>query len=85
MTRITREVKYDSQTGDYFLEFPPEMLEQLGWKIGDTLVWEANDDGTYTIKKKMDDSTSDPKTNEETSGSVENIIDRDSQDQTRNN
>jgi bifunctional DNA-binding transcriptional regulator/antitoxin component of YhaV-PrlF toxin-antitoxin module len=31
------------------------MLEELGWKIGDQLVWKDNGDGTYTISKDQDD------------------------------
>ena len=25
------------ENGDAIIEFPPEMLEELGWKVGDTL------------------------------------------------
>ncbi len=34
------------------LEFPDEILDKLGWKVGDTLVWEINEDQTVTIRKK---------------------------------
>jgi hypothetical protein len=37
---------------ELFLQFPVELLENLDWKAGDTLVWVANKDGTFTIKKK---------------------------------
>lgn len=77
MTRIISEVKYDSQTGDYYLEFHPELLDQLGWYIGDTLIWEDNKDGTFSIKKKMDDTTSDSKTDEKSHGATEEGTDRD--------
>ena len=33
------------------LTFPPDMIEKLGWKEGDTLEWINNADGTYTLKK----------------------------------
>ena len=33
------------------LPFPPEMLEIVGWKEGDTLDWIDNKDGTWSIKK----------------------------------
>jgi hypothetical protein len=38
--------------GEMFLPFPSELIDQVGWKEGDTLVWEANNNGTFTIKKK---------------------------------
>lgn len=33
------------------LPFPDDLLEQTGWKIGDTLVWVVEDD-RVTISKK---------------------------------
>ncbi len=71
MTRFIREVKYDSQTGDYFLEFPQELLNQMGWDFGDTLIWEDNKDGSYTITKKVDNTAGDQKTDGEIDGATE--------------
>ena len=48
----TIEVEEDTTTGDYILEFPPEMLEQVGWKEGDVLDWKDNGDGTFILTKK---------------------------------
>lgn len=72
MIRHTLEVKYDSQTGDHYLEFPPELLNQMGWDFGDTLVWEDNKDGSYTITKKVDNTASDQKTDGTDNGASEN-------------
>lgn len=36
---------------DGVLTFPPEMLEELGWKEGDMLEWIDNNDGSFTLKK----------------------------------
>ena len=38
-------------SGDGILTFPPEMVEELGWKEGDTLNLKANEDGTIIITK----------------------------------
>lgn len=38
-------------SGDGILTFPPEMVEELGWKAGDTLNLEATDDGTIIVTK----------------------------------
>lgn len=37
---------------DLALEFPDELMEAAGWKVGDTLQWVDNEDGSWTIKKK---------------------------------
>jgi len=41
--------------GELFLPIPVELLSQMGWDFGDTLIWEENFDriqNTYTIRKK---------------------------------
>ena len=45
----------DGKTKDLFLEFPPGSLDQVGWDIGDTLIWEELPSGGYSLKKKEDD------------------------------
>jgi hypothetical protein len=52
--RYTLEVKYDSETGDHYLQFTPDMLRQVGWDFGDTIVWKDNEDGSYSLSKKVD-------------------------------
>lgn len=37
---------------DLVLPFSDEMLELLGWTIGDTIEWIDNNDGTFTLIKK---------------------------------
>lgn len=39
---------------DLILEFPPDLLEQAGWKEGDTLIWTINDDDSVFLTKKTD-------------------------------
>ena len=42
--------------GELFLPIPVELLNQMGWDFGDTLIWEENFDGhkisSYTLRKK---------------------------------
>lgn len=57
MTTWTIDVKEDPETGDQILEFPDDMMEQAGWKEGDTLEWIDNKDGSWTLRKKDDNST----------------------------
>jgi len=37
------------------MPIPPEVLEQMGWKEGDTLLISTNDDGSITITLKESD------------------------------
>ena len=48
----TLEVKEDPKNGDAILEFPDDLMQQAGWKEGDTLDWIDNKDGSWTLKKK---------------------------------
>ena len=41
----------DPDTKDLILPFPPELLETLGWKEGDTLSWDRVN-GDFVITKK---------------------------------
>ena len=49
------EVQEDSETGDLYLQFTPDMLSQMGWHEGDMLEWHDNGDGSYVIQKKDQD------------------------------
>jgi bifunctional DNA-binding transcriptional regulator/antitoxin component of YhaV-PrlF toxin-antitoxin module len=40
------------EDGDYFIEFPDEVLEGAGWETGDTIEWIDNKDGSWTLKKR---------------------------------
>lgn len=49
----------DPDTGDLMMPLPVDALSQLGWDFGDTLVWEDLKDGSWSLKKKQDDSGTD--------------------------
>lgn len=53
MRRLT--VQEDPQTGDLFLELPEELLEEMGWKEGDTLSWTSGDNGSWLLRKSIDE------------------------------
>jgi bifunctional DNA-binding transcriptional regulator/antitoxin component of YhaV-PrlF toxin-antitoxin module len=48
----------EDQFGDLILPLPTDMLEELGWKEGDTLNWIDNENGSYTLSKVQFDSDS---------------------------
>jgi bifunctional DNA-binding transcriptional regulator/antitoxin component of YhaV-PrlF toxin-antitoxin module len=47
----TLDVK-QHEDGDYFIEFPDEVLEGAGLRVGDTVEWIDNKDGSWTLKKR---------------------------------
>lgn len=47
---FTVEVQQDGE--DMLLPLPEELLKQVGWKEGDTLIWTDNGDGTFSLTKE---------------------------------
>jgi hypothetical protein len=50
----TITLEEDPETGELILPFPPDFLEQVGWKEGDTLVWKDEGNGAWSMTKKDD-------------------------------
>jgi bifunctional DNA-binding transcriptional regulator/antitoxin component of YhaV-PrlF toxin-antitoxin module len=50
----TLEVQEDNN-GNYFIELPNEIIEELGWKEGDILEWKLKGQGV--ILSKLNDPT----------------------------
>ncbi|MDD1443844.1 AbrB/MazE/SpoVT family DNA-binding domain-containing protein [Dolichospermum sp. ST_sed3] len=50
----TLEIQED-HNGNYFIELPNEMIEELGWKEGDILEWKLKGQGV--ILSKLNDPT----------------------------
>lgn len=50
MEKYTLEVQ-ENEDGEAFIELPEPLLDQVGWKEGDTLQWVDNGNGSYTLKK----------------------------------
>ena len=46
------EVQENGKTKELFIEFPAEVLSQVGWDTGDTLIWEELDHGAWQLTKK---------------------------------
>ena len=42
---------------ELIMPFPEDMLDQVGWVVGDTLVWNVLASGEITISKKVETST----------------------------
>ena len=53
-------LKEDPDTGDSYIEFPQDLLEQLGWHEGDLIDWEIRDDGRIVATKAKIDGPQGP-------------------------
>ena len=41
----------DPETGDLMLDLGMELCAELGWQEGDTLDWQDNKDGSWSLQK----------------------------------
>jgi hypothetical protein len=52
VTKVTVQVIQDEQDPEQLLlDLGMELCEQLRWKVGDTLEWIDNGDGSWTLTK----------------------------------
>ena len=51
MINFTTTVEIDADTQDYLITIPDEILQELGWKEGDTLDWHITDSKQIIITK----------------------------------
>lgn len=51
MNKWTIKLEQDPETGDLIMPLTDEMLKQVGWNIGDTLIWEQNSDNSWSLRK----------------------------------
>ena len=60
----------EDENGELVLPFPDGFMDELGWEIGDTLNWKDNKDGSFTIEKKVGNTPSDEKGNDQGHGAL---------------
>jgi hypothetical protein len=54
MNKWTITLEEDPETKELILPFTDEILETVGWKAGDTIVWKNNNNGSWSLSKKID-------------------------------
>lgn len=54
--QITYEVvtQEDPETGDLILTLPQELLDKMGWTIGDKINWKQSTTGEWLLEKVSD-------------------------------
>lgn len=55
----TITLETDPETGDLIMPIPPDCLKEVGWNIGDTLIWEDLKNGSWSLRKKQDGTPDD--------------------------
>jgi len=48
--RFTLPVEMDAH-GEFFITFPDDVIDDLGWNEGDTLEWSEDIDGSIILRK----------------------------------
>ena len=51
------QLEQDIVTGELILPIPTELLSQMGWIEGTELFWIDNENGTYSLKEKKNESS----------------------------
>ena len=59
MKSWTIKLENDPETGDLIMPIPVDMLNQVGWDLGDTLIWEDLHNGTWGLKKQDEHTKTD--------------------------
>ena len=54
MKHWTITLQEDPETKELVLPFTEEILEAVGWKQGDVIVWKNNENGSWSLSKKVD-------------------------------
>ena len=48
---IARVVQDPDDPDQLLLDLGPELCEQLGWQVGDTLIWHEQENGTWQLTR----------------------------------
>ena len=45
-------IEYDVDSDEYYFKIPPDILYDLGWDVGDEIVWTISEDNNTVILRK---------------------------------
>lgn len=52
MEKHTLDIVEDALTGDLLLQLTDELCNEMGWTVGDTLIWTEQPNNTWSLRKK---------------------------------
>jgi len=52
-TKMTWTAYVQQEGDDLILPLPDELLDKVGWKEGDVLIWDVREDGSIVLTKKI--------------------------------
>jgi hypothetical protein len=55
MKKYIADIK-ENEEGEVYIEFPEEVMSEVGWQEGDDIVWTDNGDGSWSLTKKEDET-----------------------------
>ena len=55
MKKYIADIK-ENEEGELYIEFPEEVMSEVGWQEGDDIVWVDNGDGSWSLTKKEDET-----------------------------
>jgi hypothetical protein len=45
------KIEVKEQDGYQYIEIPESLMKKMGWRIGETIDWHDNKDGTFSLLK----------------------------------
>ena len=54
---MTTIVLNEDSDGNIILPLSAELCNEMGWEVGDDLLWIDNGDGTWSLKKRADSNS----------------------------
>ena len=50
-------IDYDPELNEHVLVFGEDLINEMGWQVGDTLEWIDNSDGSWSIMRVSKDAS----------------------------
>lgn len=51
MNKNSHTLEIKEEKGYWYIEIPKYLLKEMGWETGDTIDWQDNKDGTWSLLK----------------------------------
>lgn len=51
---VSYQLTVEQDDAGLYLQLTPEMVEELGWKLGDTIYWQDLGNGSWSVSNKVE-------------------------------